>query len=80
MATSNWQKFRLLLWKNYILQKRHLIQTILEIILPLVFVVVLVIVRDVVNSDVIDKVEYPPWSPTELNGTRISENLRQKQE
>ena len=71
MATSNLQKFRLLLWKNYILQKRHILQTVLEVLLPLVFVVVLVLVRDIVNSDVYDGMEFDPWSPTNQSESRI---------
>lgn len=77
MATSNFQKFRLLLWKNYVLQKRHKWQTVLEILLPLVFVVVLVIVRDLVNSDIYeDGMSYPPWSPLNVSETRLELNLR----
>jgi hypothetical protein len=44
------KKFRLLLWKNYKIQIRHKIQTVTEILLPLMFTTVLVIVRNIVPS------------------------------
>ncbi|XP_035705489.1 ATP-binding cassette sub-family A member 3 isoform X2 [Folsomia candida] len=48
--TSSWEKFRLLLWKNYKIQIRHNVQTVTEILLPLLFTAVLLIVRNVVPS------------------------------
>ncbi len=49
--TSGLQKFGLLLWKNYVLQKRHKIQTIVELVVPLFFTAVLVGIRGIVSSD-----------------------------
>lgn len=34
---STWAKVRLLLWKNWLLQKRHKIHTIVDIFLPVFF-------------------------------------------
>lgn len=41
-------RFGLLVWKNYKLQLRHKIQTVTEVVLPLLFTVVLVIVRIII--------------------------------
>lgn len=35
--TSAWKKVRLLLWKNFLLQKRHWFQTALDLFLPVLF-------------------------------------------
>lgn len=49
--TSRWQKFRLLMWKNYLLQWRHPFQTILEIAIPVLFSALLVLIRSLVTPD-----------------------------
>lgn len=63
-STTNWAKFRLLMWKNYLLQWRHKIQTIVEILVPIVLCGLLVVTRSMVNPDVID-------SPTVFTPFRI---------
>lgn len=45
MAANNFDKFCLLLWKNWLLQWRHKIRTIIEIFGPVAFCSVLVIMR-----------------------------------
>ncbi|XP_063704504.1 phospholipid-transporting ATPase ABCA3-like [Culicoides brevitarsis] len=54
MATNNWDKFVLLLWKNWIIQSRHIIQTIFEILLPVAFTSLLLLMRGLV-----DPTDYP---------------------
>uniref|UniRef100_A0A336MK43 CSON001010 protein n=1 Tax=Culicoides sonorensis TaxID=179676 RepID=A0A336MK43_CULSO len=54
MATNAWDKFLLLLWKNWIIQSRHIIQTIFEILLPILFTSILLLMRGLV-----DPVYYP---------------------
>ncbi|ETN61053.1 ATP-binding cassette sub-family A member 3 [Anopheles darlingi] len=44
-ASSNWDKFVLLLWKNWIIQKRHYMQTLFEIVIPVVACSMLIMVR-----------------------------------
>ncbi|XP_053132329.1 phospholipid-transporting ATPase ABCA3 [Hemicordylus capensis] len=44
------RQFGLLLWKNYILQKRQILVTIIEICLPLLFAAVLIALRHRVHS------------------------------
>ncbi|XP_032896611.1 ATP-binding cassette sub-family A member 3 [Amblyraja radiata] len=47
---SKVQQFGLLLWKNYLLQKRQVLVTITEISLPLLFTTILIILRQRVSS------------------------------
>jgi len=42
-------KFTLLLWKNYLLQKRRPIATVFELLLPVLFSVLLVYIRSIVT-------------------------------
>ncbi|XP_058116458.1 phospholipid-transporting ATPase ABCA3-like [Anopheles ziemanni] len=68
MATSSWDKFILLLWKNWIIQKRHYVQTLFEILIPVIACVVLIVVRGLVDADVYD--EPTTWNPLETNTIR----------
>lgn len=43
-------KFRLLLWKNYMLQRRKILVTVIEIGLPVFFAVLLIFVRQKVHA------------------------------
>lgn len=66
--TSGWSRFKLLLWKNWVVQKRHKIQTLVEIALPVFFACLLVIIRDLAPSDVFQNATiYPAY--------RIGQNL-----
>lgn len=53
MTATNWDKFRLLMWKNWLLQYRHKIQMIVEILVPVLFNALLVIIRSQVKPDII---------------------------
>ncbi|XP_066546484.1 phospholipid-transporting ATPase ABCA3 [Amia ocellicauda] len=44
------RQFRLLLWKNYIQQKRQILVTVIEIVLPLLFAAILIVLRQRVSS------------------------------
>ncbi|XP_076053842.1 phospholipid-transporting ATPase ABCA3-like isoform X2 [Oratosquilla oratoria] len=50
-CSAGLKRFGLLLWKNWILQKRKKIQTVVEVVLPIVFCVLLVVIRDLAPSD-----------------------------
>ena len=50
--TSGWSRFKLLLWKNWVVQKRHKIQTVVEVALPVFFASLLVIIRHLAPADV----------------------------
>ena len=42
---SAWAKFRVLMWKNWTLQRRHKVQAVLEVLLPVLFTSLIVITR-----------------------------------
>ncbi|XP_026071364.1 ATP-binding cassette sub-family A member 3-like isoform X1 [Carassius auratus] len=44
-----WQQFGLLLWKNYIQQRRQILVTLVEIALPLLFSAILIVLRQKVS-------------------------------
>ncbi|XP_017869309.1 PREDICTED: ATP-binding cassette sub-family A member 3 [Drosophila arizonae] len=46
---SSWTKFKLLLWKNWVLQWSHKIQLFVELLLPIVFCLLLILVRIAVH-------------------------------
>ncbi|XP_052859969.1 phospholipid-transporting ATPase ABCA3-like [Anopheles cruzii] len=68
MATSSLDKFLLLLWKNWIIQKRHYVQTAFEILIPAIACAVLIVVRGLVDADIYD--EPTQWNPLEMNTVR----------
>lgn len=49
-TASNWDKFKLLMWKNCLLQTRHKFRTIFEILIPLILMVLIVLIRRSVSS------------------------------
>ncbi|CAG0896162.1 unnamed protein product [Darwinula stevensoni] len=65
--SSAWKKFILLVWKNYIIQKRHNIQTIVEITLPLLFTCLLLVIRVVIKLDVVTEPTIFPAFPVEID-------------
>ncbi|KAK7870569.1 hypothetical protein R5R35_009078 [Gryllus longicercus] len=57
-------KLGLLLWKNWKLQARHPLQTVVEILIPVLFSCLIVVVRSLVEPEHISTVTtYPAFSP-----------------
>lgn len=57
-------KFQLLLWKNFILQYRHPIQTLFDVLLPVLFCGILVVLRMNIKTDVVEnKTTFEPYAP-----------------
>lgn len=52
-AATSWDKFRLLMWKNGLLQWRHKWQLVIEIIVPVLFSALMVMIRSLVTPDLI---------------------------
>ncbi|XP_035912164.1 ATP-binding cassette sub-family A member 3-like [Anopheles stephensi] len=63
MTTSNWDKFVLLLWKNWIIQKRHYVQTAFEVTIPVLACSLLILVRGLVTPTIYTE----PTTFTSLN-------------
>ncbi|XP_038108176.1 ATP-binding cassette sub-family A member 3 [Culex quinquefasciatus] len=49
MGATSWDKFLLLLWKNWTIQKRHYVQTAFEIFIPAIACAVLILIRGLVD-------------------------------
>lgn len=62
---NNWDKFRLLMWKNSLLQWRHKVQTAVEILVPVLFSVILIFIRSIVDPDYYT--EPTTYKPFEIN-------------
>ena len=61
------QQFGLLLWKNWLLQKRKKLLTFFEIALPTAVALILLWIRQLVTVEVIDsKTVWPPFTVDEL--------------
>lgn len=68
MGASSWEKFLLLLWKNWIIQKRHYVQTIFEILIPALSCAVLILIRGLVDPKVFDEPTIWNGLPTDTIG------------
>ncbi|KAJ6635436.1 Phospholipid-transporting ATPase ABCA3 [Pseudolycoriella hygida] len=65
MTTSAWDKFLLLSWKNWIIQIRHPIQTIFEVLVPIFICALLILVRGLVEiKEYNEDTRYQPLSTT----------------
>ncbi|KAJ8892443.1 hypothetical protein PR048_005023 [Dryococelus australis] len=71
-SSRGWAKLPLLLWKNWLLVKRHPRQTAVEVLAPVFFALLLVLIRSLVDPVMYaDPTVYPPFSPANLNGTIV---------
>ncbi|XP_026750211.2 phospholipid-transporting ATPase ABCA3-like [Galleria mellonella] len=64
---SNYDKLKLLIWKNFLLQRRHKWQTIFEIASPVIFSLFLILVRCLVDPVSKPDITYPAFLPTYFN-------------
>lgn len=63
VMARNWDKFCLLLWKNWLLQWRHKIQTVVEILAPVFFSGLLVLIRSLVEPENKAVSMFQPFNP-----------------
>ena len=72
MAISNSAQFALLLWKNWLLQKRRILVTTFQILIPAILALILLLLRMVVDSTFVssptlwDSFEASPSFPQNL--------------
>ena len=57
---TNWEKFTLLLWKNWILQWKSPKKLIFEIMVPPMFIAVLLLLRFCISSEKVREKHYEP--------------------
>lgn len=58
MTASAWDKFLLLSWKNWIIQIRHPIQTVFEVLVPVAVCALLIVIRGLVDAKNVDEISY----------------------
>ncbi|XP_063224038.1 phospholipid-transporting ATPase ABCA3-like [Bacillus rossius redtenbacheri] len=67
-----WKKFRLLMWKNWMLRWRHPFQTTTEVLIPVFYCIVLIFIRSRVAPKLFtEPTIYEPFSPANYSGTII---------
>ncbi|XP_067006390.2 phospholipid-transporting ATPase ABCA3 isoform X2 [Anabrus simplex] len=65
-------KFVLLMWKNWLLQSRHKIQTAVEILIPVLFSGLIVIIRSLIESgEISDPTLFTPFNPIQEYKDRL---------
>lgn len=64
---SSFEKLKLLIWKNFLLQRRHKWQTLFEIASPVIFSLFLILIRCLVDPQSKPDISYPPFLPTYFN-------------
>lgn len=72
------EKFRLLCWKNFTLQKRSPWAGLVEIVFPILVVAIFVVVRHNITPKVEPEMKFPSFKPSSENcmkfdGTRIKD-------
>lgn len=71
MTATAWDKFLLLSWKNWIIQIRHPIQTIFEVLLPILVCALLIVIRGLVEITEYDQATtYDPVSAVNIPNSR----------
>ncbi|XP_022217622.2 LOW QUALITY PROTEIN: phospholipid-transporting ATPase ABCA3 [Drosophila obscura] len=64
---GDWQKLKLLLWKNWTLQWNQKIQLIFALALPVIFLLLIVVLRVLVEPESMPVIRYPPVSISDMN-------------
>ncbi|XP_026317820.1 ATP-binding cassette sub-family A member 1-like [Hyposmocoma kahamanoa] len=72
---SWYQKLKLLVWKNFLLQRRHKWQTVFEIASPVIFSLFLILLRCLVEPDLKQAKNYTEFRPTYFNISQSLGNL-----
>uniref|UniRef100_A0A336L4T4 CSON004232 protein n=1 Tax=Culicoides sonorensis TaxID=179676 RepID=A0A336L4T4_CULSO len=73
--SSDWDKFKLLLRKNFIIQSRSKLQTALEVLIPVAFCSVLIIIRSLVDIKNYDHPIY--YKGMEINDLNYIEKINE---
>lgn len=69
MTASTWDKFLLLSWKNWIIQRRHPVQTLFEVLVPVLVCALLILIRGlVVVNEYTDDFRYNATVTSNIGG------------
>ncbi|XP_043646341.1 retinal-specific phospholipid-transporting ATPase ABCA4 [Drosophila teissieri] len=66
-AVGDWDKLKLLMWKNWILQWSQKMQIVFALVLPVLFLCLILILRIIVMPEKLDEIRYPIVSISDLN-------------
>lgn len=77
-GASNTQKFFLLLWKNYLLQRRKILVTIFEILLPTIFSLILIWIRQKVDATPVHNATTWPAFKVDLLPKGLCPDIKQR--
>ena len=76
MTASAWDKFLLLSWKNWIIQLRHPIQTVFEVLVPVIVCALLILIRGLVDiNEYTEDIKYEPFSTTFIGEVRLYKDV-----
>lgn len=62
MAQGFASQLGLLLWKNWLLQKRRICISVFEVLLPIFFAVMMLLIRSVINQDDVSSITTYPYT------------------
>ncbi|XP_017058999.1 phospholipid-transporting ATPase ABCA3 [Drosophila ficusphila] len=65
-AVGDWEKLKLLLWKNWVLQWNQKMQIVFILVLPVMFLLLIVFIRLIVMPESLDETRYPPVPISDL--------------
>lgn len=68
-SVGTFEKFRLLMWKNILIQRRHKVQTFIQILMPILFISILILIRSLVEPEVVSKNSF--YSPFDINNITL---------
>lgn len=66
-AVGDWDKLKLLMWKNWILQWNQKMQIVFALVLPVLFLCLILVLRIIVLPEKMDEIRYPTVSISDLN-------------
>lgn len=72
-SVNHFEKFRLLMWKNFLLQSRHKVQTFIQILIPILFTSLLILIRSLVEPEVVSQNTF--YSPFAINNIALRYNI-----
>lgn len=73
--TDMWEKFKLLCWKNFTLQKRHPVAALFEIGFPILVVLIFAFTKNHSHSQQIPELRFESESPHPYRDCHIYDNL-----
>lgn len=75
---SAWDKFLLLSWKNWVIQIRHPVQTVFEVLVPVFVCTLLILIRGLVDiTEFPEDFRYTPFTTNAIGDVRLLAGFNQ---